>query len=914
MYLKFAISIHLLSLILASSLLGQHNPIVTYYSSSDYGGHHQNWSITESTDRDIFAANTYGLIFGNGNAWKLCPLPGKKIIRSVCAAGNKIYTGSHGDIGYWEADSCGTYHYSSLKNQLPAGLIDNEEIWDIQAEGETIWMQSFSVLLSYKNGRFQHVKMPGSIMFLQIFEKKKLIPVLEKGIFEIGPAGDVIPWSGGSFFKDKVVTGIVETKPQTYLIATSDHGIFLHQHGRIQPWLPDWDQIISKIQINRLILTKNEKVVLGTINGGVYIFTKDGKLLHHIHSGNGLRNNTVLSIAEDKSGDVWVGLDKGLAKIHLSKREMAYEDTYGTIGSVYTALQHEGIWYLGTNQGMYKYDASNETFKMVPGTQGQCWQIFAIGSELYCGHNDGLFIIESGKARLISHVTGGWYQEALVASNRKLWLQGNYTGLALFEQNGHKLKFVQQLEGFSLPVKKFIIHPSGCWATSPNNGLYQLTLSPEKTEVSRADRVSENFGLPNADNVDIFIFDDTLRAYNGQQHYYFNTEKNQFLFDPFFNSFKSTFIARPLMGRQWLMILPDCCVRMNNKQRAGVLPVILNRDYFAVRKATLDQYILCTDNGYHIIPAEPEKIPEKVVVDIKITLEGHQCITDANSQIPGNKSSFVIEFYDHDFSAGKSYQYRILPVQKEWKPTHTSSSVAINHLEPGNYTLEISRHDGNISVKNFTILPPWYQTWPARFFYFLLGMALFFFIKEYYDKRLEKARLQYQHEQDRLIKAHEMEMENQRLSHENQVKNKELANSALQLVHKNETLQEIKKELIEIRKSSHHMLTTQDFQLLMKQINENLTVQEDQKLFDDSFDLVNKHFFSTLMKLYPGISKEDLKLAAYIKMDLTSKEIAPLLNLSLRGLENKRYRLRKKLGIQGEENLTAFFRNIVNSA
>ena len=895
---------------LATSIFGQHNPVVTYYSSTDYRGHHQNWGITESGDRDIYAANTYGLILGNGNAWKLFPLPGKKIIRSVCAVGNKIYTGSHGDIGYWETDSCGQFNYSSLKNQLPAGLIENEEIWDIQVEGETIWMQSFSVLLSYRNGKFQQVKMPGSIMFLQIISWKKLVPVLDKGIFEISPSGAVVPWPGGSFFKDKVVTGIVEPTPQTYLIATSDHGLYRYDQGKIEYWLPQWRHIISKIQINRIILTKNGQLVLGTINGGVYIFSTDGKLMHHMHSGNGLHNNTVLSLTEDKSGDVWVGLDKGLAKIHLSKSEMAYEDTYGTIGSVYSAVQHEDTWYLGTNQGMYKYDATNEIFRMVPGTQGQCWQLFAIGHELYCGHNDGLFRIESGKAKLISSVTGGWYHQPMEGTEKNLWLQANYTGLALLKQTGHKLSFVQQVEGFSLPVKKFIFHPSGCWVTSPNNGLYQLTLSPGFTEVQKAQRVAENFGLPNSDNTDIFIFDDTLRAYNGQQHFFYNSAKGQFQVDPFFQGFTSPFIARPLFDRQWLMILPDRCIRMEDKSRLIVMPMMVNRDYFGVSKMSANHYIICTDNGYFVIPQTSKIKSAKIPLQIQIWTDGQDCQGLENTEIPGNKSSFTITFYDRDFTTGKSYQYRIIPTQAEWKPTHTLSSITINHLEPGQYTLQILRHDGNITAKTFTILHPWYQTWPARFFYLLLGLTLLFFIKQYYDKRLEKARHQHQNEQHRLIKEHEMELENQRLSHENQVKNKEIANSALQLVHKNETLQEIKKELIEIRKSSHHVLTTQDFQALMKQINENLTVREDQKLFDDSFDELNKHFFTSLMKLYPDISKEDLKLAAYIKMDLTSKEIAPLLNLSLRGLENKRYRLRKKLGISGDDNLTTFFRSI----
>ena len=60
------------------------------------------------------------------------------------------------------------------------------------------------------------------------------------------------------------------------------------------------------------------------------------------------------------------------------------------------------------------------------------------------------------------------------------------------------------------------------------------------------------------------------------------------------------------------------------------------------------------------------------------------------------------------------------------------------------------------------------------------------------------------------------------------------------------------------------------------------------------------------MLAYPDLTPGDLRLAAYLKMNLSSKEIAPLLNISIRGIENKRYRLRKKLELPEDTNLTEF--------
>ena len=65
------------------------------------------------------------------------------------------------------------------------------------------------------------------------------------------------------------------------------------------------------------------------------------------------------------------------------------------------------------------------------------------------------------------------------------------------------------------------------------------------------------------------------------------------------------------------------------------------------------------------------------------------------------------------------------------------------------------------------------------------------------------------------------------------------------------------------------------------------------------------NFLNALNPIYPDLTPGDLQLAAFLRMNLASKEIAPLLNISLRGVENKRYRLRKKMGLKPEDNLTA---------
>ena len=81
---------------------------------------------------------------------------------------------------------------------------------------------------------------------------------------------------------------------------------------------------------------------------------------------------------------------------------------------------------------------------------------------------------------------------------------------------------------------------------------------------------------------------------------------------------------------------------------------------------------------------------------------------------------------------------------------------------------------------------------------------------------------------------------------------------------------------------------------------------EDWKRFEVNFKELHEDFFERLLKEFPKLTPKDLKLCAYLKMNLSSKEIAPLMGISLRGVEIHRYRLRKKLQIETSEYLSSF--------
>jgi DNA-binding CsgD family transcriptional regulator len=137
------------------------------------------------------------------------------------------------------------------------------------------------------------------------------------------------------------------------------------------------------------------------------------------------------------------------------------------------------------------------------------------------------------------------------------------------------------------------------------------------------------------------------------------------------------------------------------------------------------------------------------------------------------------------------------------------------------------------------------------------------------------------------------------------LKKKELATTALKNTHKNEILLKIREQLLQLEDK----IDTKSFnqiKKLIKSIDDEIRLDDDWELFKRHFEDVHGDFFKRLKYLYPELTAKDLKLCAYLRINLSSKEIAPLMNISVRGVEIGRYRLRKKLNIDSDKNLFDF--------
>jgi DNA-binding CsgD family transcriptional regulator len=201
----------------------------------------------------------------------------------------------------------------------------------------------------------------------------------------------------------------------------------------------------------------------------------------------------------------------------------------------------------------------------------------------------------------------------------------------------------------------------------------------------------------------------------------------------------------------------------------------------------------------------------------------------------------------------------------------------------------------------------------------LVATGLWLFYK-WLRRKFRLQRQQYEAEQKRFLYIHELErakaeselvtLRNEKLESDIAFKNAELASSAMHLVKKGELLTKIKADLTHVTKELQNPQATSVLKKMIKNVGEDDNMDKEWENFAKHFDTVHSDFLVTLKEKHANLSGNELKLCANLRMNLSTKEIAQLMNISVRGVEISRYRLRKKLKLATETNLFDYLINI----
>lgn len=934
-------------------------PYVQNYTKSQYLFGNQNWCVTSDASGVMYFGNTEGLLSFDGSRWQRYTTSKDQIVRSVAAsADGRLYVGLFGDFGYWSYNSSHRFVYTSLTKLLPASVKLTDEVWKIYVEGKRVVFQSFSNIFIYEDGAVKVLNTGNPYLFLLKAGKRLFIQSLEKGLYELqGTSLNLIP--GSQVFNNTSVLAVIELNPENVIIGTARQGLFLYDGQKIIPWQTEADPILKSSQLNNGMNVRGGLIAVGTIQNGVLILNRAGKLVHVINKSSGLQNNTVLGMYCDKQQNLWLALDNGIDRIDLHSPFSFYFDKSGELGSVYDGCVFNNKLYLGSNHGLFYTDMNSRSpandfprMHLIPGTQGQVWDLSIHNGQLLCGHNDGTFLIRGDRAIKISSNTGGWTM-CSIRNQPDVLIQGVYNGLVVYRSNGLAGTYTsEKVAGFGQASRYVEQDEIGnIWVSHPSRGLYKLQLSTDLRRVMHSSYYNHSHGLPAGDKINVFNVENKVIFSTDKGLYTYDDLNDRFiLYQQLNNKLGSFSYAERIQkanGRNYWFYSKGqtALVSFEEQGRVSVDSTSfyrLNgrqiRMYQEITSISPSQYLACLEDGYAFYSnrtttydLKKTEIPEVLIRGVDDITNNEtvllETIPAAEFEIPYSGNNIRIYYslpYYEDSTI--EYKYFLEGYSSQWSDLSELTSKDFTNLSSGHYTFKVKALVNRKfwtpeSAFHFRVLPPWYLTGWAIVFVILIHLLVFYFLWRLYMRKLDKHRrmislkMMREKEEQLIVERKEQEsiqvkLRNEQLQADLEGKGRELTNMAMNIVYKNELLKKLKDELANIKDSTGHKLGNDQLNRLYKVIEEAGNDERDWNLFELSFNETHENFFKKLKADYTDLVPNDLKLCAYLRMNMNSKEIAGLLNITLRGVEIRRYRLRKKLNLDQQKNLTEFLMEI----
>ncbi|NND63157.1 MAG: LuxR family transcriptional regulator [Flavobacteriaceae bacterium] len=920
--------------LIISGAQAQELPPVVNFPPEVYDADNQNWMISQSEEGFIYVANNKGLLEFTGARWKLYPTHNESIMRSVKVIGDSIFTGCYMNFGYWKRNRQRKLEYRSLSDTLGIEIIEDEQFWNIIKQQKWLLFQSLDRIILYnpETAQLKYVDVQNTITKIFNVNGEIFFHVINEGIYAI-VNGEKELVNGSEIVKSNRVIGMFEVNDRLTFI-TEKNGFYVLDDNEVSTWTTASNDYLKGLTVYSAVQNTNGNFSLGTIANGLIHLDREGKLLYNITRANGLKNNTALSLFEDKDQNLWIGLDNGIDCVNSEAPLRNYVDQKGILGTTYASAVYNDKLYLGTNQGLfYRPVYSENDFEFVEGTEGQVWSLTLLDNELFVGHNSGTFLIANEKAELISSVQGTWTIVEIPGEDNLL-LQGNYDGLYTLEKVNSKWQLRSKVNGFDISARHLIFAGNNSVIVNHEyKGVFELKLDTQFKNVISSKTIEElkkgihssvaalNGTLFYASNDGIFTRD-TLETKFSRDQELSEIYKNQEYISGKLVSDKNSIWA---FTRSFLYRIVQ--EKIDNSFRIDKIsiPQVLRNEMEGFENITNynnNNYIFGASYGYLVIETDKERSnSHKIILDgvysNKLNGESRAIAPSVvgNFLHTENNFEFIYSVPEYEKYLITEYQYQLNGLHDTWSEWSDETSFSIKNLNPGTYQFNVrGRVNGkitdNIASYSFEVEKPYYSSTTALIIYLLIAILLVLLVNWLYKRYYRKQRERILEKTTNELKLKELasqkeiiELKNDRLNQDITARNRELAISTMNMISKNNTLNNIKEEL-------NKLTDIHQIKPVIKLIDKRLNNKQDWEFFEVAFNHADKEFFKKVKSLHPDLTPNDLRLCVYLRLNLSSKEIAPLLNISPRSVETKRYRLRRKIRLEREISLNDYFINL----
>ena len=951
LYLRFATVILMVFVSLFFEANAQQNfnnnlrsiPILNRIESSDYNGGIQCWSFDQDSSGIIYVANNEGLLEFDGNTWTKYSIPSCTKLRAVKVdANNRIYVGGQGQIGYFEMTKHGL-KFTSLLNLLPKNYKTIAETWKILEFNEKIYFITESQMLEYTGKSINILRLPGYMMMAFVVNSKLYAQFYNSGLFEYSE-NKFKPLKGCSNLP-QVIEIIPQVNSNIFFCLNGD--VFIHTKAGVTKKNLD----VELNEVNVVTKLNNGDLAVGTQNHGLIILNSDLSLKQHYTKNEGLSDRTIKALFEDDFNNLWVALNNGIDYLYLSLPFTLINDEVGLEGTGYAACKFNDELFLGTNNGLFRQFHSegnyNKRFELVKGSRGQVYNFSQIYNQLILNHASGAFQIIGDSLRRI-HNLGSWKFMETKLSN--VAIGGDYQGIAFFKYDGKTFKNIGRLPELEESSRVMEYESdSVLWMSHGSKGAYKISFDDNLNLKNNIKLYGKNNGFPSNILIDVYSLNGKLVFGAEQGIYDYDRESDSFKPNTFFNKWLGVSrISEMASDGQSIYYIQNGKFGRLKQEEFGSYNVetnlfnhintFLNDDLANITIIDKSNVLIGAKEGF--IKYNPQR-EFNIVKNFEVLLRSVE-IQDSASNFISYNPSFIsnmpvalnraIKFYYSSpyFDGFKDlkYSYKLEPLDENWSDWSPQGEKEYPYMPYGNYTFKVKALnvyglESFVTTFSFEVLKPWYVKEWALGSYLVIGLILIFSIPLLQQKKFSKekdiineSKFQELEMKDKEINQISEEsrreinrIANEKLRSEINHKNDQLTTITMQFMTKNEFMQSVRDKIYNILNSNSDK---SELRKIIKTIDNNLSDKNAWDQFAYHFDQVHGDYLKNLASNNIRLSPREIKLAAFLRMNMSSKEISRLLNITVRSVELARHRLRKKLNLNRDQNLVEYLIELDN--
>lgn len=733
-------------------------PVIRNFSPKEYGGAPQNWSVIQDRRGVIYVGNVSdGLFAFDGSRWQRIPIPNRSAVRSLAMDANgRIYVGAVGDFGYLEPDAVGQMHFVSLLERVPTKQRQFADVWRTLAGKDGVYFTTNSLIFRFDKNVVKVWKTQTAFHTAFVVNGAVYVREFDRGLMRMTDEGPkLIP--GGERFADQKIWVLLPWKganagPGDLLIGTRNHGWWRFDGKHYRRWSDAVDAAIKDTTLYDGIWLSNGQIALATRSAGILVLDKSGHVVQHLTRANGLADNGVNSLIEDRQGGLWVTSNIGVSRISINSPISSFDERNGLPGAVLSLTRYQGRVYAGTFDGLFVLtaaDSGSARFVQLKAVKGGVWSLLDSGHGLLVGGSNGIYTLRDSQIQLIR--SSDTYLSSMLRSRRdpdRIFL-GFQLGLSSMRWDGRRWLYEGAIGDFDDEIRSMVEDDQGrLWLGTWNSNVLRVT--PPATDPSlgdihaaRMERFNDQQGIPGGDVV-VTRIEGQLRIGTASGILLFNPATQRFVRDRRFAGMlgkggqQTTLMQQDGAGKLWMYIEDNNLgtrktgaalldTQGNWRWVASPLQPLAGINMLSITAESDGAVWFSAELGlFRYAPTADSRSRAAFATMLRaISIEGddrlpHDLDPGSRASIPYKKNAMRFDFAAPSFDTldANRFETQLEGLDNGWSPWTSEAYRDYTNIPEGNYRFQVRAKNvygdiGKTASFDFRILPPWYRTWWA---------------------------------------------------------------------------------------------------------------------------------------------------------------------------------------------------------